>query len=937
MTDINFVFRLIIKGNILNQFQLLQYRDLDTSGLDQKFKKVCIHLSQGDFKTADVKKLSTNGYYRAKLDDTHRLLFKPIKYEDKTHLLLLEVIRNHNYDKSRFLRGAVIQEMHIHSSTEIIPHGDDHLRFLGNCAAKVHYLDRFIAFDDIQDHIFNFGLPLILIGSAGSGKTSLTLEKMKTMPGELLYVSLSPWLIHNARQLYYANHYHNEEQTIDFLSFEELIETIAIPAGEEITTSSFLNWHQRQKKSSVLNDGRKLYEEFRGVIAGSEPNAPFLSKETYLSLGIRKSIYAETEREEVYHLFQGYVSFLNEGQYFDTNILSHEYKKRATPRYDAVVIDEVQDFTNSQLSLVLAMLKSPHQFFMCGDANQIVHPNFFSWSGLKQLFYASDELSTHDITRILTRNYRNTPEVTELANRILKVKNARFGSIDKESHYLIDSQSTHKGDVACIKSTPEKIEEINKKISKSITFSIITLTEKQKEEARLLFDTPLVFTVQEAKGLEYENVILYHFIDGESRFLDIAKGMTPEVLDQEFKYGRAKSKSDKSMEVYKFYINALYVGITRAIKSVYLIEKNPGHPFISLLNINEINHAINMDIAESSIEEWQKEAGRLTSQGKNEQAAAINDNILKQKTPPWVVIDKKAYLELMTEKQDKKAQLHLFEAAMLYNDSSTLENLKHQGFRPAANIHKSYPIMYEKHFQKYTLKNSQAVFKDIQMYGIDHRTTMNFTPLMAAIHVGNINLIQKIIEMGPSLEAKDSLYRNPLQLAIYQTIYAEKNLSPMLAAIFHQIASDSISLDVDGHLVKIDASRAEYLLFNIILTFYAQMICYKINGEFVSWNRGFQANQLFDLVQKLPAAIWPDYRKKQSYLSSLLSRNEINSNYTPNRKLFKRLSRGYYIINPDLKIKTSSGWEMTKPYALPLNLSDSTMLYEENGNIKEYV
>jgi hypothetical protein len=196
---------------------------------------------------------------------------------------------------------------------------------------------------------------------------------MKTMPGELLYVTLSPYLVHNSRQLYYANNYQNEEQSIDFLSFEELIETIAIPKGEEINTTSFLNWHQRQKKSNVLSDGRKLYEEFRGVLAGSEPDAPYLSKEKYLSLGVRKSIYAETEREEVYRLFQGYVAFLNEGQYFDTNILSHYYKEKASARYDAVVIDEVQDFTNSQLSLVLAMLKSSHQFFMCGDANQITN------------------------------------------------------------------------------------------------------------------------------------------------------------------------------------------------------------------------------------------------------------------------------------------------------------------------------------------------------------------------------------------------------------------------------------------------------------------------------------------------------------------------------------------------------------------------------------
>ena len=903
-----------------HRFELLHYQNLDTAGLDQKFKKVCGCLQNGDFKTSDVKKLSTNGYYRAKLDDTNRLLFKPVKYENKTHLLLLEIIKNHAYDKSRFLRGAEIQEIHINHPDDIVPLEQDTLRFLGEGEKKVHCLNRFIVFDDIQNNIFHYGLPLILIGSAGSGKTSLTLEKMKTMTGELLYVTLSPYLTQNARELYYANHYQNDDQLTDFLSFEELIETIAIPKGEEISITAFLQWHQRQKRSSALNDGRKLYEEFRGVLAGSEPHAPYLSKDNYLNLGIRKSIYTDAERDEVYRLFQGYVAFLNEGAYFDTNILSYHYKEKAVPRYDAVIIDEVQDFTNSQLALVLALLKSPNQFFMCGDANQIVHPNFFSWSGLKQFFYTDDALSATDITRILTRNYRNTPEVTELANRVLKIKNARFGSIDKESHYLIESQSSHTGDVACIKSTPENIKAVNAKICRSINVAIIVLNDKQKEEARQLFDTPLVFSVQEAKGLEYENVILYHFIDTEKKFLEIAEGLDREALEQEFKYGRAKSKSDKSIEVYKFFINSLYVAITRAIKSVYLLEKNLAHPLISLLDINEINQSLTMDIKESSIEDWQKEASRLAQQGKTEQATAIAETILKQKTPPWRVIDASVYQQLKNKSMleyncNKKEAMELFEAAMLYNDKECIANLQFQKFKAAQNIKKSYPIMYENHFKKYALKNTQAVHKDIQIYGIDHRSAMNFTPLMSAIYTGNLVLINEILDIGPSLEAKDLLSRNPLQIAIYQAIRSKKDNADVLAAIYSTIGMNSISLDVDGQLVKIDGSRAEYLLFNLILTFYSEML---YDSEMASWDDGFTARQLFTLVQKLPNSIWPEFRKKQTYLSGLLSRNEIDSLYTPNRKLFKRVRRGYYFINPMLKIKSLSGWEFINPYAWSL-------------------
>ena len=39
---------------------------------------------------------------------------------------------------------------------------------------------------------------------------------------------------------------------------------------------------------------------------------------------------------------------------------------------------------------------------------------------------------------------------------------------------------------------------------------------------------------------------------------------------------RARDKTDKSLEVYKFYVNALYVALTRAVRNVYLIESDTG-------------------------------------------------------------------------------------------------------------------------------------------------------------------------------------------------------------------------------------------------------------------------------------------------------------------------------------------------------------------------
>ena len=87
---------------------------------------------------------------------------------------------------------------------------------------------------------------------------------------------------------------------------------------------------------------------------------------------------------------------------------------------------------NIQLHLILKSLRDPDSFILCGDSNQIVHPNFFSWSKIKSFFYRQEgKTPQKDLIRILNTNYRNSPQVTEVANRVLKIKGARFGFIDQ--------------------------------------------------------------------------------------------------------------------------------------------------------------------------------------------------------------------------------------------------------------------------------------------------------------------------------------------------------------------------------------------------------------------------------------------------------------------------------------------------------------------------
>lgn len=887
-------------------FSILYYEGLDSSGLKSKFDKVVSLIADGDFKSADVKKLKPTGYLRAKLDDTNRLLFMPIKYQEKTYLLILEVIKNHAYQKSRFLAGAPVNEEKI-LLDDMHNHPIDTFKFLQE-NRPVRLLDKWIIFDDEQDDIMQYPLPLILVGSAGSGKTSVTLEKLKTLTGNCLYISLSSYLVNHAQKIYYANHYENPDQELDFLSFEEFLETIQIPNGKEITASEFMQWFSRQPKSKNIKDGRGLFEEFRGVITGSDATVPYLSEENYLRLGVKQSIYLDERKQEVYQLFKKYLNFLRDENFHDSNITANAYQPLVETKYDAIVVDEVQDFTNSQLSLVLKALKQSGQFMLCGDANQIVHPNFFSWSKLKSYFYEGEALQTHKITQILSKNYRNSPEVTELANRILKFKNYRFGSVDKESHHLVESISKTPGVASCLSAAPKIIKEFNEKTSSSIHYSVLVLHENDKHEAAKHFDTPLIFTVQEAKGLEYQNIILFNFVSNEPRYIEISKEMDDSYLTANFDYARAKKKTDKSLETYKFYVNSLYVAVTRSVKNVYLIEANPKHRFLQLLEINEINTVLLVS-EKSSTDDWQKEASKLAMQGKEEQAQAIEEKILKKQQVPWDVLNNEA-LQTLSDKcfidktASKKEQIKLLNYATIYNRHKLISKLKESGLKAAQNLTKSIVIMEDEYFKDYAYRNNNIMLSKIKRYGLEFRNQFNMTPLMCATYIGNDTHIQTLIGLGANINEIDNIGRNALFIALAKTITNSKFAKNKLPKIYQQLAPESLAIQVDNKLTKIPSRKAEFLLL-IWMIMYLKNESKYIHGRQILT---FSAVMLATRFSDLSTNILPEFRKKRQYISSILSKNEKNGSSPYNYKIFRRVKRGYYTVDPDIKIRLRETW-----------------------------
>jgi hypothetical protein len=456
---------------------------------------------------------------------------------------------------------------------------------------------------------------------------------------------------------------------------------------------------------------------------------------------------------------------------------------------------------------------------------------------------------------------------------------------------------------------------------------------EQKPEVRKHFNTPLVFSIQEAKGLEYENIILYNFLSSEAkRFREISQGLQPEDLAfDELTYSRAKDKTDKSLEIYKFYINALYVAITRAVTNLYVLEAEVKHPFIHLLGLREVA-SLELADQQSSLEEWQQEARKLELQGKQEQADEIRQNVLQYQPVPWEVLTLDAAQQLADkalEEGNKKAKLALFEYALVYNDQHYLWALMNKDFKPARNPSNAHKTLNQKYFFPYEAKNLNSILKQVEKYGVDFRNQFNQTPLITAAYVGNSQLIEALIKRGANPELCDNFGRTAFQVALGRALADEKYRHKKLVDIFELLLPDSITIQVDGQLIKLGNHLMEFFLFNLIFgAFYVHLTASVLVNV-----KAFSSAWLETALATFPDSLLPERRKRRSYISSILSKNEYFREDKYNRKLFWRIKRGEYLPNPRLSIRIEQEWY---PVYELLDLNRIAVSHEDYDAFIEY-
>lgn len=238
-----------------------------------------------------------------------------------------------------------------------------------------------------------------------------------------------------------------------------------------------------------------------------------------------------------------------------------------------------------------------------------------------------------------------------------------------------------------------------------------------------------------------------------------------------------------------------------------------------------------MESSQSSVEEWQREARKLELQGKQEQADAIGRTILKQIPPPWPVLDEPTVRELLVKvfrerNIGDKPKRRLLEYSAFQDEPKLAASLAREPGLEVARLETAEAFQQQrralsaKHLGPYVARNFKDVLRQCVTHGIEHRTAMNQTPLMAAAAAGNVALVEALLERGADRDASVQYGCSALHIMRRESFRDRRFALGPCAALYGLLAPAHVDVKAGERLVRIDRHLSEYFLFQACWTLF---------------------------------------------------------------------------------------------------------------------
>jgi DNA helicase-2/ATP-dependent DNA helicase PcrA len=255
---------------------------------------------------------------------------------------------------------------------------------------------------------------LLLKGSAGTGKTTIGLYRLKQFAeyrvremssGNSLYVAYNPILVKNTQEQFQRllgikSGDTKTENCFQFKTIQELclslLETYNkhFDKDEEVKYNTFLARYSKHRQSKKY-PAPLVWTEIRSLIKGSidprDLGNKFLSLADYENLSAKFShVIQKQDRPEIHKIAQWYQKeIIHSERRFDEIDIARELLGIVNIKpYDLIVCDEVQDLTNLQIELLIKLLKPHGYLYFAGDEYQMISPSGFRWESLSTSLYS---------------------------------------------------------------------------------------------------------------------------------------------------------------------------------------------------------------------------------------------------------------------------------------------------------------------------------------------------------------------------------------------------------------------------------------------------------------------------------------------------------------------------------------------------------------------
>jgi len=451
--------------------------------------------------------------------------------------------------------------------------------------------------------------PLLIHGQAGSGKTTLlchrlalsVLSRRSQPPPRFVFLSYNDKLVKQAltdtKEILRDQHGASESlEGVEFIPFQTFLKRY-VPNPSRFEIDHYVPFGRFKQYYEIYRRGnpaaRRIPAEvawhgIRSILKGAciPTSRPPLSHEAYERLARRRRDFPQDMFDDIYRIGQWYQKeVIKNRELWDDQDLAWAAldwvmaEKKRNPEmllYNEIFCDEGQDLTEIEFRLLVALCKQPMAeareglpLVFAGDPLQTINPTGFRWSIIGSEVYRVQgrPVKLHE----LRENFRSDKRIVAFANAIQDVR----------SYYMKQSLAPQEafekdGDIpqVVIADTKEEISVIQEKLSELPPESALIVWPEDSDEVLQLYETEEalsrvdrqldLYSISEAKGLEFRLVVLYKF------------GSSPEVIKWK-DYLIEKRALPLEHEIpLLYFLNRLYVAVTRAKAFVVVIDTKAG-------------------------------------------------------------------------------------------------------------------------------------------------------------------------------------------------------------------------------------------------------------------------------------------------------------------------------------------------------------------------